>query len=85
MNASVARAEFMINATRTTTGDRARSQWISGPKLRTGPLIPGLRVVRVKPKRDSLRRCSTPALIRISTSFETSTTVNAEESIVPNA
>lgn len=55
---------------------------LGGPKLRTGPLMPGPRVIRVKPKRDSLGRCVTPARICISTSVETSTTVDAEGLIV---
>jgi pyruvate kinase len=36
---------------------------IAGPKLRTGPLKPGPRVVRIRPKRDSLGRVLKPARV----------------------
>lgn len=36
---------------------------LAGPKLRTGPLAPGPRVVRVAPTRDALGRVLAPALV----------------------
>ncbi|WP_405182566.1 pyruvate kinase [Nocardia sp. NBC_01377] len=36
---------------------------LGGPKLRTGPLLPGPRVVHVKPVRDALGRCVAPARV----------------------
>jgi len=36
---------------------------IAGPKLRTGPMKPGPRVVRIRPKRDSLGRVLKPARV----------------------
>lgn len=44
---------------------------LAGPKLRTGPLIPGPRVIRVKPRRDSLGRTVTPAHVRLATTDDT--------------
>ncbi len=40
---------------------------LGGPKLRTGPIEPGPRVVRVAPKRDQLGRVVTPALVWLTT------------------
>ena len=34
---------------------------IAGPKLRTGPILPGAAVAHIKPTRDDLGRCATPA------------------------
>ena len=36
---------------------------LAGPKLRTGPIAPGLAVVKVKPKRDARGRVTRPARI----------------------
>jgi pyruvate kinase len=36
---------------------------LGGPKLRTGPLLPGPRVVRVRPRRDRHGRVVAPALV----------------------
>ncbi|WP_353810271.1 pyruvate kinase [Agromyces sp. SYSU T00194] len=38
---------------------------LAGPKLRTGPIAAGPRVVRVKPVRDELGRVETPAHVRL--------------------
>lgn len=38
---------------------------LSGPKLRTGPIEPGPRVVRLHPSRDALGRSIAPALARL--------------------
>ena len=39
---------------------------LGGPKLRTGPLLPGPRVVRVRPQRDKHGRVIAPALVWLS-------------------
>ncbi len=39
---------------------------LGGPKLRTGPLLPGSRVVRVRPRRDDLGRVVYPARVWLS-------------------
>ncbi|MGB3171321.1 MAG: pyruvate kinase [Rhodococcus sp. (in: high G+C Gram-positive bacteria)] len=36
---------------------------IAGPKLRTGPILPGATVAHIKPTRDDLGRCATPARV----------------------
>ncbi|MEZ3161372.1 pyruvate kinase [Microbacterium sp. BWT-B31] len=36
---------------------------LAGPKLRTGPIAPGPRVVRARPRRDELGRAVAPALL----------------------
>ena len=36
---------------------------IAGPKLRTGPILPGAAVAHIKPTRDDLGRCATPAQV----------------------
>jgi pyruvate kinase len=41
---------------------------LGGPKLRTGPLLPGPRVIRVRPKRDELGIVVSPALVWLSPS-----------------
>jgi len=40
---------------------------LGGPKLRTGPLLPGPRVVKVKPRRDDQGRVMSPGRVRLST------------------
>ncbi len=40
---------------------------LGGPKLRTGPLLPGPRVVKVKPRRDDQGRVMFPGRVRLST------------------
>lgn len=39
---------------------------LSGPKLRTGPMIPGAKVVKIKPKRDMYGRIMLPARVWLS-------------------
>ena len=39
---------------------------LGGPKLRTGPLLPGPRVVKVKPRRDDQGRVMSPGRARLS-------------------
>ena len=39
---------------------------LGGPKLRTGPLLPGPRVVKVKPRRDDQGRVMSPGRVRLS-------------------
>ena len=38
---------------------------LAGPKLRTGPMIPGPKVVHIRPERDDLGRVKTPAKVWI--------------------
>ena len=45
---------------------------LGGPKLRTGPLVAGPRVVRIGPRRNNSGRVIEPALIRLSVSGEPS-------------
>jgi len=39
---------------------------LAGPKLRTGPLLPGPRVVKVRPHRDDQGRVTSPGRVRLS-------------------
>jgi pyruvate kinase len=51
-----------VGATTRPNGHRPRiAMDLAGPKLRTGPLEPGPRVVRIAPRRDRLGFVSTPA------------------------
>jgi pyruvate kinase len=53
-----------VRSTRRTNGHRPRiAMDLAGPKLRTGPLHPGPRVVRISPRRDRLGHVTTPALV----------------------
>ncbi|WP_296140720.1 pyruvate kinase [uncultured Tessaracoccus sp.] len=46
--------------------DRCRvSMDLAGPKLRTGPIAPGPRVVKVRPERDEVGRVLTPASVTL--------------------
>lgn len=55
-----------VHATRRTNGHRPRvAMDLAGPKLRTGPLHPGPRVVRISPRRDRLGVVAAPALVRL--------------------
>jgi pyruvate kinase len=36
---------------------------LAGPKLRTGPLVPGPAVIRIRPRRDAFGRVSSPARV----------------------
>ena len=52
-----------VRSTRRTNGHRPRiAMDLGGPKLRTGPLLPGPRVVRISPRRDRLGVVTAPAL-----------------------
>ena len=54
-----------IDRARNATGSNCRIFMdIAGPKLRTGNLLPGPGVLRVRPKRDSLGRVIAPRRIR---------------------
>jgi pyruvate kinase len=53
-----------VRSTRRPNGRRPRvAMDLAGPKLRTGALHPGPRVVRISPRRDRLGNVSTPALV----------------------
>jgi pyruvate kinase len=53
-----------VRSTRRPNGHRPRiAMDLAGPKLRTGPLHPGPRVVRISPRRDRLGHVTTPALV----------------------
>jgi pyruvate kinase len=53
-----------VRSTRRPDGHRPRvAMDLAGPKLRTGPLQPGPRVVRISPRRDRLGHVITPALV----------------------
>ncbi len=52
-----------VRATKRPNGHRPRiAMDLGGPKLRTGPLQPGPRAVRISPKRDRLGVVTVPAL-----------------------
>lgn len=56
-----------VRATRRASGHRPRiAMDLAGPKLRTGPLLPGPRVVRISPRRDRLGVVTEPALVWLS-------------------
>ena len=40
---------------------------LAGPKLRTGPIAPGIRVLKWRPQRDDYGRVTAPALIHLAT------------------
>jgi pyruvate kinase len=53
-----------VRSTRRPNGHRPRvAMDLAGPKLRTGRLHPGPRVVRISPRRDELGHVTTPALV----------------------
>ena len=57
-----------VRSTQRTNGHRPRvAMDLAGPKLRTGPLAPGPRVVRISPRRDRLGTVTAPALVRLIT------------------
>jgi pyruvate kinase len=64
----------MINQVRATTrpnGHRPRiAMDLGGPKLRTGSLLPGPRVVRISPRRDRLGVVIAPALVWLTAGTE---------------
>jgi len=54
-----------INRAKQETGQNCRIMMdLAGPKLRTGDLLPGPGVVRIRPKRDSLGRVIAPRRVR---------------------
>jgi len=54
-----------INRAKEETGRNCRIMMdLAGPKLRTGDLLPGPGVVRIRPKRDSLGRVVAPRRVR---------------------
>ncbi len=63
------RWERMVEKVHTATGELGRRCRIlmdlPGPKLRTGTLQPGPRVVRLRPRRDDLGRPTEPVLARL--------------------
>lgn len=55
-----------VRSTRRADGHRPRvAMDLAGPKLRTGSLRPGPRVVRISPRRDRLGVVIAPALVRL--------------------
>jgi pyruvate kinase len=53
-----------VGSTLRPNGHRPRvAMDLAGPKLRTGPLDPGPRVVRISPRRDRLGQVAAPALV----------------------
>jgi pyruvate kinase len=57
-----------VRSTQRPNGHRPRiAMDLAGPKLRTGALHPGPRVVRVSPRRDRLGMVTAPALVWLST------------------
>lgn len=58
----------MITTVRSSAEEAGRTcvvaMDLAGPKLRTGPLQPGPRVVRVAPRREALGSVRSPALVR---------------------
>jgi len=60
-----------VHATRRINGHRPRvAMDLAGPKLRTGPLQPGPRVVRISPRRDSIGVVIAPALVALTAEGE---------------
>ena len=55
---------------------------LAGPKLRTGPLHPGPRVVRISPRRDRLGVVTAPAIVRL-TADSTTAMASQRMTIVP--
>jgi pyruvate kinase len=53
-----------VRSTQRPNGHRPRiAMDLAGPKLRTGPLHPGPRVVRISPRRDRLGHVTAPAFV----------------------
>jgi pyruvate kinase len=64
-----------VRATNRSNGHRLRiAMDLGGPKLRTGTLQPGPRVVRISPKRDRLGVVIAPALVWLTTGGENAAT-----------
>ena len=61
-----------VRSTQRTNGHRPRvAMDLAGPKLRTGPLTPGPRVVKISPRRDRRGMVTAPALVRLVTDATT--------------
>lgn len=72
-----------VRSTRRTDGHRPRvAMDLAGPKLRTGPLHPGPRVVRISPRRDRLGVVTAPAIVRL-TADSTTAMASQRMTIVP--
>lgn len=72
-----------VGGTRRVNGQRPRiAMDLGGPKLRTGPLQPGPRVVRVSPRRDRSGVVTVPALVWL-TADTTGTTLPRRTRLVP--
>jgi pyruvate kinase len=67
-----------------TTGRPCRiAMDVAGPKLRTGPITPGPRVVRCKPRRDSLGRLLAPGRILFSPHLGPTAPIPGVDAVVP--
>lgn len=75
----------MIESVRSLPGNVLVAMDLGGPKLRTGPLEPGPRVVKVKPRRDAEGRVVEPARIRLveEAGFDAERDLQAEPIRVP--
>jgi pyruvate kinase len=72
-----------VRSTRRADGHRPRiAMDLGGPKLRTGPLHPGPRAVRVSPRRDRLGVVTGPALVWLTSSADGSD-APARATVVP--
>jgi pyruvate kinase len=72
-----------VRGTRRTDDHRVRiAMDLGGPKLRTGPLQPGPRVVRISPRRDDLGVVSAPAIVWL-TSDERPSNAPTGATVVP--
>lgn len=56
---------------------------LAGPKLRTGPIQPGPRVIKLRPTRDALGRVVTPFRLRLSTPEEHTGSSESAMAVVP--
>lgn len=61
-----AMAEHVRHAAKDTGRSCLIAMDLAGPKLRTGPIEPGPRVIKVRPTRDSLGRVVTPGKVWLS-------------------
>lgn len=75
----------MIKSVRALPENVLVAMDLGGPKLRTGPLTPGPRVVKVKPVRDDLGRVTTPARIVFaeSSTLPSQPDFDAEPKLIP--
>lgn len=56
---------------------------LAGPKLRTGPIRPGPRVIKLRPTRDALGRVVTPFRLRLTASEEPTGSSESAMAVVP--